>query len=579
MSGGGRSRLAFRRRPLYCPRHHGVVRRARRTIDRTGVPSLLRSIKKLGAVARATTRSLGPPLSRHRAVTRIVVAMVSLAIAMAISFEGAAAGPSRPPARPASILPANVGVGLRTTEAVSLTFEKAMDPSSVESVLSVRPHAAIRTLWRADGKTLLVIPTTHWQTDARYVISVEATARATDGSELGAPTQVSFTTQTSPVIADFELRYADEPAEPVLRALTDSEVAMSGLAEEPAPPDTASRVSTGTSVTIGFSVAMDRLDVVRNLTLSPFVPGIVTWDGNSMIFTPVGRLEPSARYALSLAGAHDLQGNPLGGDASFSFTTRVGAQVVKVSPLDGAKNVVPKEISLWFSQPMDVQATTTALKVVDGTSGAAIAGKASWNDKGTQLHFAPARPLPKGHTIKLSLVTGALDSDRNAVAGSWTFRTKAAPPAPAPVVRRVATGPAAPANMVQFALWQINQSRAAYGFGPLSLDSAISSVASAHAWDMMNHGYFSHIGRDGSTVSIRLSRAGISFSASGENLCSVGGSTLRATLEWCHSTFMSEPYPGYANHKGNVLGTRYSRVGIGIAQSGGKIIIVWDFAG
>jgi hypothetical protein len=42
---------------------------------------------------------------------------------------------------------------------------------------------------------------------------------------------------------------------------------------------------------------------------------------------------------------------------------------------------------------------------------------------------------------------------------------------------------------------------------------------------------------------------------------------------------MAEPYPGYFNHIANILSPRFSRVGIGIAQSGGKIYVVWDFAG
>jgi hypothetical protein len=49
------------------------------------------------------------------------------------------------------------------------------------------------------------------------------------------------------------------------------------------------------------------------------------------------------------------------------------------------------------------------------------------------------------------------------------------------------------------------------------------------------------------------------------------------TLNWCQSEFMSEPYPGYANHIGNILSTHYTRVGIGIAIQGSKVIIVWDF--
>jgi uncharacterized protein YkwD len=42
---------------------------------------------------------------------------------------------------------------------------------------------------------------------------------------------------------------------------------------------------------------------------------------------------------------------------------------------------------------------------------------------------------------------------------------------------------------------------------------------------------------------------------------------------------MSEPYPGYFNHIANILNPRFTRVGIGIASSGGQVKIVWNFAG
>ena len=95
--------------------------------------------------------------------------------------------------------------------------------------------------------------------------------------------------------------------------------------------------------------------------------------------------------------------------------------------------------------------------------------------------------------------------------------------------------------MQEFALWQINQARANHGFAPLRLDAAVSAVASSHAWDMLNNGYFSHTGRNGSTIAGRLRAGGVSFSWSGENICYYNGLGLRGTLEWCHATFMSEP--------------------------------------
>jgi uncharacterized protein YkwD len=535
------------------------------------------------AAARAVPRTLRPLLSRHRAIARVTVAFVSLAIAMAVSLEGTTAGPVRPPTSPISILPQNVGVGLPTTGAISVSFDQPMDPASVEAELSVRPDAAIRTIWRAGGRTLLILPRGRWQTDGRYVVTVGANAQLADGSPLGAPRQVSFTTETAPIVTDFELRYVEQPVEPVMRALTDEAAGTQSASDQP-PPDTTSLVSTGTSITIGFSSPMDRAEVERLLVVSPQLDGTVAWSGNSLVFTPVGRLEPNARYALTVAGAHDLAGNRLGGDTSFSFTTRPGAQAVKVSPLDGEKNLTNVQVAVWFSQPVDTKATGDAFRLTDTTTGEVIPGQVVWNAAGTQLRFGASHGLAKGHLFSMSFADGARDADGNVVSGSWSFQTKAPPPAPTRSAPRVAAraapaGPAAPADMVQYAVWQINQERARYGFAALQLDSAISAVANAHAWDMITYGYFSHVGRDGSTVSTRLARAGIGFSASGENICYLSGAGIQGALNWCHATFMSEPYPGYANHIGNILGTRYSRIGVGIATSGPKVIVVWDFAG
>ena len=101
-----------------------------------------------------------------------------------------------------------------------------------------------------------------------------------------------------------------------------------------------------------------------------------------------------------------------------------------------------------------------------------------------------------------------------------------------------------------------------------SLDAAVGAVANAHAWDMLRYNYFSHTGRDGSTIRTRLSAAGIAYTHAGENICEYTGIGVTATLQWCHGSFMSEPYPGYFNHIANILDPDFRRVGIGIATVG-----------
>ena len=88
-----------------------------------------------------------------------------------------------------------------------------------------------------------------------------------------------------------------------------------------APADTAAGTSSRASVTIGFSTEMNRAEVQRGFLMSPAMKGRFSWRGTNITFTPSSRLDPSGRYAVAVIGAHDLQGNPLGGDVSFSFNT------------------------------------------------------------------------------------------------------------------------------------------------------------------------------------------------------------------------------------------------------------------
>jgi len=120
-------------------------------------------------------------------------------------------------------------------------------------------------------------------------------------------------------------------------------------------------------------------------------------DGSVLTFTPSERLVSNARYAVSLLGVHDLAGNPLGGDATFSFTTRPGAQLVQSTPKADEKGISTKQIGLWFSQPVDPAAVTTALRVSDRNTGAVLSGKTSWNSLYTQVTFTPDRALAGGH--------------------------------------------------------------------------------------------------------------------------------------------------------------------------------------
>lgn len=568
---------------------------------------VLRPIRTERAAHAATPfASLGKLLSSHRAITRVSLAALSFTILAAFSQQPAVqAGPEATPVLPESLLPLSVGTAVDTMAPITIPFESAMDAASVESAFQLLPAQPVQLAWNEAKTELTVTPDRHWRTDERYLVVVGTGSATADGAAVRSAQRFAFTTLTAPAVIDFQVHLAGADlaaakAQAAAKKVTTRSAVMAadtgtrverGTSGQPIgegatsrpPTRTATKVSAETAISIDFSVAMDRADVEERFSIAPPVGGRLSWREGSLVFTPKQRLEPGTRYTISVTGSHDLRGNPLGGDANFSFVVMSSAQLTKTAPGLNAEGVEPTtSLSMWFSHRMARRATSDALRVTDKATGLEVAGTTSWNKASTQLTFTPAQPLAAGHAFEVTLGKRGLDADGNEVKATWAFSTNAmvavAAPPPTTTTTRVAIPPAAPAtSLAGYALNQVNAARAAYGFRPLVLDASISAVAASHAMDQAVNNYFSHYGRDGSTRETRLRRGGVSFGWSGENQCYHVGMSQQATLNWCHAQFMAEPYPGQFNHIANILNPNARRMGVGIAQVGGKIVIVWDF--
>lgn len=544
----------------------------------------MRSIRTV-ADPSAVFESLGTLLSSHRAVTRVSLAALSFTLIVAVTQPSAPAiqaGPEPQPLIPESLLPQSVGSAIGSDDAITIPFDAAVDPVAVEAAIQLLPAQKFRTAWNDDATELTISPERLWRTDERYLVVVAAVD--SEAASAAAPRRYSFTTQTAPVVTDFQARLAGPAgAEPTPDPLPID--AAAGASRDPgtrAPDRTAQDVSATSEITVSFSAPMDEQDVEDHFLISPAVEGDLSWNGDDLVFAPSGRLEPGSRYTISLIGSHDLVGNPIGGKANFSFIVQPGAQVTKTQPEADATDVEPATVEMWFSQPMNVDATNNAFALTDTATGALVGGLLTWNEAGTQLIYTPDQPFAGGRTFEVSIGPDARDADGNAVSTSWSFTTTAAPA----VVQRSTTttrsGPApiavAPAtSLAGYALNQVNAARAAYGFAPVVLDANVSAAAAAHAWDQATNNYFSHYSLDGRSREDRLRAAGVGFSWSGENQCYRIGMSQQATLDWCHAQFMAEPYPGQWNHIANILNPSARRMGVGIATVGGKTIIVWNF--
>lgn len=92
----------------------------------------------------------------------------------------------------------------------------------------------------------------------------------------------------------------------------------------------------------------------------------------------------------------------------------------------------------------------------------------------------------------------------------------------------------------------------------LAMNSALRSSARAHAIDMATNNYFDHNSLDGTTFFDRITAAGYTFSAAGENLAAGSPTAEDAMQQWLKST---------AGHCENIMSPVFVDIGVGYARN------------
>lgn len=92
---------------------------------------------------------------------------------------------------------------------------------------------------------------------------------------------------------------------------------------------------------------------------------------------------------------------------------------------------------------------------------------------------------------------------------------------------------------------------------PLTLDSRLNAAAQGHATDMAAADYFSHTGRDDSSVADRVTRQGYAWSAVGENIAAGQRTAAEVMDGWLAS-------PGHCR---NIMNGTYTELGVGKATN------------
>ncbi len=105
-----------------------------------------------------------------------------------------------------------------------------------------------------------------------------------------------------------------------------------------------------------------------------------------------------------------------------------------------------------------------------------------------------------------------------------------------------------------------NQARQNASLGELHLSYELGQSAQTYAEDLATQNFFSHTGKDGSTLTSRLADSGYRFIAAGENLAAGQQSANSVFQGWMNS-------PG---HRANILQSEFTEVGFGLFDATGN---------
>jgi uncharacterized protein YkwD len=111
----------------------------------------------------------------------------------------------------------------------------------------------------------------------------------------------------------------------------------------------------------------------------------------------------------------------------------------------------------------------------------------------------------------------------------------------------------------------INKERVLSGLHPLYVDDELSRIALLHSRDMFERKYFSHSSPEGKTMKDRLQVDSVIFTSAAENLA------FAPDVNTAHKGLMAS-----MSHKAAILDPIFTRVGVGVVDSGSVGIMVTE---
>jgi uncharacterized protein YkwD len=121
-----------------------------------------------------------------------------------------------------------------------------------------------------------------------------------------------------------------------------------------------------------------------------------------------------------------------------------------------------------------------------------------------------------------------------------------------------------------------NDVRTVRRLAPLEPSDALAAVARRHSQDMMARGYFDHRTPEGLHSSDRITRGGLDFDATGENIYLVRNATAGPADV---ASAMVKGWMNSRDHRANILTPDYRVVGVGVVATPHIVMATQLFGG
>ena len=359
----------------------------------------------------------------HRVEIVQLVAALVIVLMTACGKETANIPDTTPP-QVSSTTPAQAANTVAVNTAISATFTKPMNPSTIntKSFVVTGPggtSVAGTVTYAATGSVATFTPAADLAYGSVYTATI--TTGATDQASPANPLAANYVWTFTSVAA---------PAPPTVVST--------------APSNGTTSVPVNQAIAATFSMAMDpaTIDAATFEVAGPggsAVAGTVTYTpfGSVATFTPAANLAYNTLYTATITtSATNSAGTPLAGNYGWSFTTITPPPtVVSTFPANGATGVLPSQVlSATFNEAMNcatLLSPATTLSV-SGPGGAAVAGAAGCT--GNVAIFTPAAALAINATYTATITSAAKSVAGTALAGNYVWKFKTGAPTAAPTV-------------------------------------------------------------------------------------------------------------------------------------------------